>query len=96
MTLQRRDRLSTRGVVAGRVEVEAETTAERAVALRAEIGTRLGEREVDVEHDRFDHNSHSATWSCHAPLDHATVCAIVQPRARSRSSPSSDVSRSNR
>ena len=29
-------------------------------------------------------------------LVHATVCAIVQPRARSRSSPSSDVSRSKR
>src|SRR5437764_878275 len=96
VALQRRDRVPAGLVVAVRGEVEAEVRPEPAIALGPEVRARLREREVDVEDDGLDHSSHSATRSCHAPLDQATVWATVQPRARSRSRPSSDVSRSKR
>jgi hypothetical protein len=49
MPLERRDGVSTRLGVARRIELEAEAPAEALIALRPEIGPRLGNREVDVE-----------------------------------------------
>jgi hypothetical protein len=51
MPLDHLDRVSARVRVARGVEVEPEPPAERLVALRPEVGARLGEREVDVEED---------------------------------------------
>src|SRR3954454_23232161 len=97
VALQRRDRIASRLLVAFGDEVEAETRAEPAVALGAEIGSRLRESEVDVEDDRLQRHAASSsqradsTWARLRSVSsvHATVCAIVQPRARSRSRPSS-------
>src|SRR6185437_11027425 len=49
MPLERRDRMSPRLAVPPGVELEAETLAQPTVALRPEIGARLGNCEVDVE-----------------------------------------------
>ena len=55
---------AARLVVAARVELEAVAPAESAVALGAEIGARLGEREVDVEDDRPQRRCHRARIAC--------------------------------
>ena len=101
MPLQVDERRLARVVVARRVEVEAVPLAGADVALRAELRAGAGEREVDVEEDGAELSSSSQLDDLHVRVDdvaahHATVCAIVQPRARSRSSPSSAQSRSSR
>ena len=90
--------------VARRVELEPEARAQPLVALGPELRPGPGDREVDVEEDGAQHHAASssqrAVSTCVAvelaPSAQATVCAIVQPRARSRSRPSSAVSRSKR
>ena len=55
MALERPERGTPRVFVAGRVERQAVALAEPLVALRAEVGTGLRDREVDVEDHRFQH-----------------------------------------
>src|SRR5581483_7509683 len=99
MALQVDERGVARLRVAHAVEDEPESLRAADVALGHQLGTRPREREVDVEENRLQ-RSHDTVSRCDSihwlPPDHATVCAIVQPRARSRSSPSSLVSRSSR
>ena len=97
MPLQVDERGVARGVVARGVEREPVPLGAAHVALRHQLGPRLREREVDVEEDGAQ--AHAASSSqrtismCGSmeslPPDHATVCATVQPSARSRSRPSS-------
>ena len=49
VALERRERVATRFVVAGRIELEAVPPAEPLIPLRAEVRPRLRDREVDVE-----------------------------------------------
>src|SRR5436309_3150571 len=92
------------GRVTRRVQLQPKSLAESLVPLGPELRPRPGDRKVDVEEDGLDHqrasNSQRAVstwvwWSSPSEAQ-ATVCAIVQPRARSRSRPSSAVSRSKR
>src|SRR6266446_78788 len=57
--LERRDGVRTRFAVAPRIENEAEALTEPPVALRPEIGPRLGDREIDVEENGAE-GHHSA------------------------------------
>src|SRR6185437_2204559 len=90
--------------VAGRVELEAEALAQAAVALGPELRPRAGDREVDVEENGAQHHEASSSQRavstcvcrCSPSNAQATVWPIVQPRARSRSRPSSETSRSKR
>src|SRR5439155_22412457 len=66
MALERLDGVRPRLRVSGRVELEPEPPAESPVALRAEIGARLGNREVDVEENSLKRH-HSACSSPRAP-----------------------------
>src|SRR5262249_16292562 len=67
VTLDLGERRRPRGLVARRVEVEPVPPAELAVAVRAEVRPRTGDREVDVEDDRAQHGStigaRSAAWA---------------------------------
>src|SRR2546423_7200645 len=90
--------------VARRVELQPEALTESLVPLRPELRPGPGDREVDVEEDGLDHQRASSSqravstwvwWSSPSEAQ-ATVCAIVHPRARSGSRPSSAVSRSKR
>src|SRR6476619_4639352 len=98
------DRLLAGCGVARGIEVEAEALAEPPVSLRPELRPRPGDREVDVEENRPEvhvpSSNHCTVSRCvrlkSLSPAHATVCAIAQPRARSRSRSSSDVSRSKR
>src|SRR5205807_8313861 len=89
MPLQRRHCGLARGCVTRRVEGEPVALAEPPVPLRPELWTGPDEREVDVEEDgaKRHPSSHPTASTCGAtrsrPADHATVCATVQPSARS-------------
>src|SRR5215211_1785197 len=104
VALQLGQRVPPSLVVPRGVELEREAPPEAAVALGTEIRPGLHEREVDVEDDGTQRAHASSThfavskWRTRSWLSnaHASVCAIVQPRARSRSSPSSETRRSKR
>ena len=83
-------------LVAGGVEREPVALACAHVALRPELGPGPRKREVDVEENgpQLSHSTVLVWWL--APSAQATVCTIVQPRARSRSRPSSAQRRSSR
>src|ERR671924_1410178 len=91
-------------VVPSRVERDAVSSRNAFVAFRRKLRPGAAEGEVDVEEDgAYGHrlsSSNQRTPSMCLRMyllsnAQATVCPTVQPRARSRSSPSSDVSRSS-
>ena len=84
--------------VARGIELEAEALAQTAIALGTELRPRARDREVDVEEDCLQHHDASSSQRavstcvcrCSPSNAQAMVWPIVQPRARSRSRPSSD------
>ena len=101
--LRLRTAASRAASVAARVEGDAVARGDARIAVGGELGPGAAEREVDVEEDC----AQTSSRVLQQPADrlemrrqvaslsnaHAIVWPIVQPRARSRSSPSSDVSR---
>ena len=105
MALEVEDRRLPRLLVERGIEHDAVTPGDACVPLGRELGSGTAEREVDVEEDRPDRRhatSSSQRTVCRCvgwyslSNPHAMVCPIVQPRARSRSRPRSEVTLSRR
>ena len=79
--LDRLDRGGARLRVSRGVELEPEPPSEQLIAVRAQVGPRLDEREVDVEEDGFEHypacSSQRAVSTCDCWISEPKLHAIV-------------------